>query len=130
MLAQPVSNGGRGADRASYEQTFAPADQTAKEHPAAGSHSNFGQISTVVADAFELTFGINVRAASGIRVDKRSVENEALSVGEHQFFGEDRDGGLAGDAARLSPLSHAAFDGCADWDHGIAAQYHGLGDSG
>src|ERR1700690_2751452 len=111
MLAQPGSDGDGGAARAADEQAFAAADQTAEEHSAAGSHSNFGQIPAVMAGAFELAFGIDVGAAA-IGVDKRGVENETLSGWEHQLVGENCDGGLAFDTAGLSRLGHATFDGC------------------
>src|SRR5271167_2127057 len=117
MLAEPVSDGDGRADRASDEQAFTSANQAADEHSAASTHSNFSQILAIMTSAFELSLGVDVGAAPLIGVYQRGVESEAVAVREDQVFGKDRDGRLARDAAWLSRLGHAAFDGGANRDH-------------
>src|SRR5258708_8801612 len=101
MLAEPVCDGRGGTDGSADEQAFAAACQATDEHSPAGAHANFGEILAVVTSAFELPFGVDIGAVASVGVNERRVQHEPIPIAKDQVFGEDDDGGLAGNAAGL-----------------------------
>src|SRR5208282_412863 len=130
VLAEPVCDGYGGADGSANEKAFAAARESTDEHSAASAHADFGEIFGVVAVAFELPFGVDVGAAAGVGVNQRSVQHEPVSIGKDKVFGEDGDGGPAGNAPRLIRFRDATLDSRADRNHGFSVHYDGFSDSG
>src|ERR1700687_5589164 len=82
-----------------------------------------------MASALELPFRVDVGAMASVGINQRGVQHEPVSIWEDQVFGEDGDGGLAGNAARFIRFRDAALDGSADGNHGFAVHNDRGGDS-
>ncbi len=82
-----------------------------------------------MASALELPFHVDVGAVARVGVNQRGAQHEPVSVGKDQVFGEDGDGGLAGNATRFVRFGDAALDGGTDGNHGFSVHYDRLGDS-
>ena len=82
-----------------------------------------------MAIAFELPFRVDVGAVASVGVNQRGVQHEPVAIGKDQVFGEDGDGGLAGNAARFVRFRDAALDGGADGNHGFAVHHDRRSDS-
>jgi hypothetical protein len=126
MLAQQVGSSRTRANSPAYYHPDRTANQAANQHPARRASASFHLIAPVMASSLKFAFIVHVRVASGVSVNQRRINSEALAGWEDYCLRRDSDCRSSGDSAGFGHLRDAAFNPRAGWNQSLPIEHHGL----